>query len=331
MRLVLGGLVGALAFTLAACGSNGSPTPSPTPTPTPTPTGTPTPAPAPTDITFTTSEAGLQYTTENGIQLVANTAAVAPAMGTVFRFTPNQGGYTYVLQNGSVVPSASESIVFPVSSIKDCARATLCFGNGFVHQQVDAAASSYFLSRFIPGSTSGGLLLGYSTFGALEESVAGGGRRLVDLRPFAYGVATPATGTNAIPTTGTHTYNGLVIGQATGNKPAGLATASNIYQLTGTLQVVANHAAKTATIKLTLNATPTGCSPCAAAAPLTYDGTGTLAAGIASFTLPGGGTARFFMAGPLAAEIAGSFTLTATDPKEAAVTMTLAGSGAGKR
>jgi hypothetical protein len=329
MRLVLGVMVGALAFTLAGCGSNGSPTPSPTPTP--TPTSTPTPTPTPTDVTFTTSEAGLQYTTENGIQLVANTASIPPAMGTVFRYTPSQGGYTYVLQNGSVVPSASESILFPVSSIKDCARATLCFGDAFVHQQVDAAASSYFLSRFIPGSSSGGLLLVYATFGALEESVVGGGRRLVDLRPFAYGVATAATGANGIPTTGTHTFNGLVIGQATGNKPAGLATASNIYQLTGTLQVVANHAAATATIKLTLNATPTGCSPCGAAVPLTYNGTGTLAAGIASFTLPGGGTARFFLAGPSAAEIAGSFVLTAADPNEAAVTMTLAGSAAGKR
>lgn len=329
MRLLFGGMVGALAFTLAGCGSSGSPTPSPTPTP----TGTPTPTPTPTDVTFTTSEAGLQYTTENGIQLVANTAAVAPAMGTVFRYTPNQGGYTYVLQNGSVVPTASESILFPVASIKDCGapRTTLCFGSGFVHQQVDAAASSYFLSRFIPGSSNAGLLLNHSAFGILEESAAGGGRRLVDLRPFAYGVATPATGTTGIPTTGTHTFNGLAVGQATGNKPAGLTTPSNIYQLTGTLQVVANHAAATATIKLTLTATPTGCSPCDAAVPLTFDGTGTLAAGVASFTLPGGGTARFFMAGPSAAEIAGSFTLTVADPKEAAVTMTLAGSGAGRR
>ncbi len=329
MRLVLGAVAGALAVTLAGCGSSGSPTPSPTPTPTTTPT--PSPTPTPTDVTFTTSEAGLQYTTENGIQLVANTAAIAPAMGTVFSYTPNQGGYTYVLQNGSVVPTASESIVFPVSSIKDCARATLCFGNGFVHQQVDAAASSYFLSRFIAGSSNAGLLLVHATFGILEESVVGGGRRLVDLRPFAYGVVTPATGTTGVPTTGTNTFNGFVVGQATGNKPAGLTTASNIYQLSGALQVVANYAAATATLKLTLSATPTGCSPCGAAVPLTFDGTGTLAAGVASFTLPGGGTARFFLAGPSAAEIAGSFTLTAADPNEAAVTMTLAGSGAGKR
>jgi hypothetical protein len=323
--------VGALAFTLAGCGSSGSPTPSPTPTP--TPTGTPTPTPTPTDVTFTTSEAGLQYTLENGIQLVANTAAVPPAMGTAFRYTPTLGGYTYVLQNGSVVPTASESILFPVASIKDCGapRTTLCFGSGFVHQQVEAAASSYFLSRFIPGATNTGLQLSYSAFGAFEESVASGGRLLVDLRPFAYGVVTPATGTDAIPTTGTHTFNGLVIGQATGNKPAGLTTPSNLYQLTGTLQVVANYAAATATIKLTLNAAPTGCSPCEAAVPLTYEGTGTLAAGVVSFTLPGGGTGRFFLAGPAAAEIAGSFVLTAADPKEAAVTMTLAGSGAGRR
>ena len=68
---------------------------------------------------------------------------------------------------------------------------------------------------------------------------------------------------------------------------------------------------------------------------------GTIAGGVWTFTLPGGGSARFFLAGGqaasgstaaiLATEVAGSFVLTAADPNEAGVTMVLAGSGGGAR
>jgi hypothetical protein len=79
---------------------------------------------------------------------------------------------------------------------------------------------------------------------------------------------------------------------------------------------------------------------------VTYDSTaGTLASGVMNFTLPNGGAARFFLAGGVAAnatttpatvavaptEVAGSFALTAADPAETAVTMVIAGAGAGVR
>ena len=322
MRFVV---VGALSLALAAC--NGGSSPDPSPSPTPTPTGTPTPAPTPVTVTFTTSEAGLQYTTEGGVQRVANVTAIAATMGTAFSFTPDTNGYTYTLLNGSVNPSASEAAPFPVSSIKTCDLTRLCFGDAFVFNQVAAGSGTYYLSRFIPGS-SAVQLLNYVSFGAFEESVVDtpGGRLLVDLRTFAYGVPTPAA---SLPTTGTVTFAGPLVGRATGNKP-GASGTSNVYRLSGSYQMVPNYAASTATLKLTITGTAVGCSPCAPNISLTQDVSGTIAAGVASFTLPGG-NARFFIASPTAVEAGGSFVFTATDPNEAGVTMVVAGSAAGAR
>jgi hypothetical protein len=341
MRLVFGGMAAVLGLALAACGG-GSSDPAPTPTPTPTPTSTPTPAPAPTPVTYTTSETALQYTTEGGVQLVANLQSVAPAMGTLFAFTPAQNGYTYTLLNGTVNPTPSEAAIFTAASGKVCDVQPLCFGNSFSFQQVPAAGGgTYHLSRLVSGPGNGLLVLSYSSFGVLAETfidAAGGPRGHVDLRPFAYGVAADPT---AVPTTGTATFNGYVVGQATGNKP-GTAGTSNIYQLTGTLQLVADYAAGTATLRLVVVGDAVGCTTCPADLSATYNSTaGTITAGVASFTLPGGGSARFFLAGGIAAtastaaipatEVAGSFSLTAADPNEAAVTMVLAGSGGGFR
>jgi hypothetical protein len=158
------------------------------------------------------------------------------------------------------------------------------------------------------------------------------------LRPFAYGVA--STG-DAIPTTGTATFNGVVVGQATGDKPGATGT-SNIYKLTGTLQAVVDYAAGTATLKLTMSGDAVGCTTCSPRISLTYNSTvGTIASGVITFTLPGGGSAKFFLAGGQpstsstaaspATELAGSFVVTAADPNEAAVTMVIAGAGGGFR
>jgi hypothetical protein len=341
MRLVLGGVAGFLSLALAACDGSSTPTPSPTPTPTSTPT--PTPTPTPTAITYTTSEAGLRYTTEGGVQRVANTTSVAPAMGTLFAFDPAQNGYVYTLLNGTVNPSPSETAVFTPASGKVCDVTPLCFGNGFAFQQIAAAGGgNYYLSRLLAGPGNPLLVLNFTAFGTFEEAFVdnGGGPRMhVDLRPFAYGVTADPT---TVPTTGTTTYNGLVIGQATGNKPGATGT-SNIYKLTGTFQLVANYAAGTATLKLTLTGDATGCAPtCSPDISVTYDSTaGTIASGVWTFTLPGSGSARFFLAGGQVAsgttavvpptEVAGSFMLTAADPNEAGVTMVLAGSGGGFR
>jgi hypothetical protein len=179
-----------------------------------------------------------------------------------------------------------------------------------------------------------------TSFGLFEEALvdAPGGRQLFDLRPFAYGVASAS---GAIPTTGSATFNGLIVGQATGNKPAPAGT-SNVYKLAGTMQLVANYATGTATLKLTIHGDAIGCTTCSPDINVTYDSTsGTLASGVLTFALPNGGSARFFLAGgraldtapdpDLAAiaptEVAGSFALTAADPNEAGVTMVLAGSG----
>jgi hypothetical protein len=341
MRLVLVGTVSALSLALMAC-DGGSSTPTPTPTPTPTGTPTPTPTPTPTAITYTTSETALQYTTEGGVQRVANTQSVAPAMGTVFAFDPALNGYAYTLLNGTVNPSPSEVAIFTPASGKPCDVPTLCIGNGFVFQQVPAGAGFYYLSRLLSGTGNPLVVLSFTSFGLFEETFVGGPRRHVDLRPFAYGVSSPA---GAIPATGTATFNGLFVGQATGNKPGATGT-SNIYKLTGAFQLVANYAAGTATLKLNIDGEATGCTTCSPDLDLTYDSTaGTIASGVISFTLPNGGSARFFLAGGRAAdpaatpptiavpptEVAGSFALTAADPNEAAVTMVIAGGGGGLR
>ena len=314
-----GAVAGALGLALAAC--NGS-TPTPSPSPTPTPTGTPTPAPTPTPVAFTTSEAALQYELIGGTQTVANLTSAPPSSGTVFSFTPTTNGYTYTLLNGTVTPSASEQAVFPVASIKTCERVTLCFGTAFAHQQVANGASSYFLSRFIAGSTQV-LFVQDVSLGVFEESLTGG--TAVDFRPFAYGVATPTAG---IPTTGTPTLNGLLIGQGTGNKPGGTGT-SNIYRLAGLVQFVPNYPAGTATLKLTIEGTPTGCTTCPPVLNQVFDATGTVSAGVANFALPGG-NARLFLAGATGGEVGGTFLLTLADPNDAGVTMTLVGSVAGR-
>jgi hypothetical protein len=335
MRLVLGGVAGVLSLALAACSSSNS-NPTPTPTPTPTGTPTPTPTPTPTAITYTTSEAGLQYTTEGGVQRVANAQGVGPTMGSVFAFSPADNGYLYTLLNGSVNPSPSETAIFTPASGKTCDRTPLCFGNGFAFQQVPAGAGNYFLSRLVAGPGNPLIVLNFTAFGMFEEAFldnAAGPRLHADVRPFAYGIA--STGTQ-IPTTGTVTFNGLVVGQATGNKPGATGT-SNVYKLSGTLQLVANYAAGTATLKLTITGEGTGCTTCSPDIDLTYDSTaGTIAGGVLTFTLPGGGSARFFLAGgntanDLAPEVAGSFRLTAADPNEAGVTMVIAGSGGARR
>ena len=348
MRLVLVSVAGVLSLALAACGGDSS---TPTPTPTPTPTGTPTPTPTPTAVAYATSETALQYTIEGGVQRVANTQSVAPAMGSVFAFTPAQNGYTYTLLNGTVNPSPSEAAIFTAASTKTCDVAALCFGSAFFFQQITAGAGNYYLSRFITGPGNPLMALSYAAFGTFEEAFldAAGPRQHVDLRPFAYGISSPA---GAIPTTGTATFNGLLTGHATGNKPGATGT-SNIYQVNGTSQLVVNYAAGTATLKLVLHGDAIGCGTAAtpACSPdinLTYDSTaGTLASGVLTFTLPNGGSARFFLAGGVAAvpatattpaivavaplEVAGSFALTAADPNEAGVTMVIAGAGGGLR
>ena len=342
MRLVLGSVAGVLSLALVACDlGGGSSNPTPTPTPTPTSTPTPTPTPTPTLITYTTSETALQYTTEGGVQRVANTQSVPPAMGTVFAFTPAQNGFTYTLLNGTVNPSPSEAAIFTPASGKTCDVAPLCFGNGFVFQQVPAGAGFYYLSRLAAGAGNPLIVLSFTSFGLFEETFLDdpAGRRHVDLRPFAYGVTSPS---GAIPTTGTATFNGLIAGQATGNKPGATGT-SNLYKLAGTFQLVVNYAANTATLKLVVGGDAQNCgTTCAADFDVTYDSTaGTLASGVFSFTLPNGGTARFFLAGGAAAagttaavpptEVAGSFALSPADPNEAGVTMVLAGAGGGFR
>lgn len=342
MRLVLGSVAVVLSLALAACGNDSNPSPSPTPTP--TPTGTPTPTPTPTAITYTTSETALQYTLEGGVQRVANGRFVAPAMGSVFAFTPDQNGYTYTLLNGTVNPSASEAAIFTAANTKTCDVLTLCFGGGFFFQQTTAGTGSYYLSRFIAGPGNPLLVLSNTAFGVFEEFLddTATPRQHVDLRPFAYGVSSPA---GAVPTTGSLTYSGLVVGQATGNKPTATGT-SNVYKLTGTSTIVIDHAANTATLKLTLAGDAVGCTTCSPDINVVYDSTaGTLASGVLTFTLPNGGTAKFFLAGGQAAdstttpataavaptEVAGSFSLTAADPNEAAVTMVITGAGAGRR
>lgn len=337
MRLVLGGVAGVLGLALAACGSsNSNPNPNPTPTPTPTPTGTPSPTPTPTPITYTTSEAGLQYTTEGGVQRVANAQGIGPTIGTIFSFSPDDNGYVYTLLDGTVNPSPSETAIFTPASGKTCDRTTLCFGSGFAFQQVPAGAGNYFLSRLIAGTGNPHIVLNFTAFGMFEEAFldsAAGPRLHADVRPFAYGIA--STGTQ-IPTTGTVTFNGLVIGQATGNKPGATGT-SNIYKLSGTMELEANYAAGTATLELKLTGEATGCTTCSPNVTLTYNSTaGTISGGVLTFTLPGGGTARFFLAGgntanDLAPEVAGAFRLTAADPNEAGVTMVIAGSGGARR
>src|SRR5688572_7664923 len=340
MRLVLGGMVAAMSLSLAACGDNGS---SPSPTPTPTPTGTPTPTPSPTAVAYTTSETALQYTSAG--QRVANTQAVAPAMGGVFGFDPAQNGYVFTLLNGTVNPSPSETVIFTPTSSKTCDVAltpALCFGGGFVFQQVPAGTGNYFMSRFLAGPGNPLLVLSFTSFGTFQEAVLDtAATSRFDLRPFAYGVTSPA---GAIPTTGTATFNGVIIGQATGNKVAATGT-SNVYKLTGTSQLVLNYAAGTATLKLTIHGDAVGCTTCSPDINVTYDSTaGTLASGVLTFTLPGGGSAKYFLAGGAAAttgtnataaipptEVAGSFSLTAADPNEAGVTMVLAGAGGGLR
>ncbi len=341
MRVVLGSLVGVLSLTLAACGGDSS---NPTPTPTPTPTSTPTPTPTPVPIAYTTSEAGLQYTTVGGVQRVANTHSVAPAMGGVFKFDPAQNGYIYTLLNGSVNPSATEDVIFTPTSSKVCDIEALCFGGGFVFQQVPGGTGKYYMSRFIAGSANPLLVLNYTAFGTFEEAIQADANTPplnVDLRPYAYGVTSPA---GAIPATGTATFNGLLIGQATGDKPGATGT-SNIYKLSGTTQLVVDYAAKTATLKLTVHGDAIGCgTTCPADINVTYNSTaGTLASGVLTFTLPNGGSAKYFLAGGTAAdtannvtavapiEVAGSFVLTAADPNEAAVSMVIAGAGSGTR
>jgi len=293
-------------------------------------------------ITYTTSEAGLQYTTEGGVQRVANATPLPPTMGTVFSYTPQLGGYSYVLLNGTVTPSPTETAVFPVASIKTCDVTPLCYGNSsFVFQQITSGPGFYQLSRYITGPANPLINLSSVGFGVLVETLTdsgGGPREHFDLRPFAYGVQ---SATDLVPTTGTATFNGLVVGRATGNKTSATGT-SNVYKVTGTLQLVANYANATATLKLTLAGDSTGCTTCSPDINLTYESTaGTIASGVATFTLPGGGSARFFLAGGLPAsgstaavpptEVAGSFVLTAADPNETAVTMVIAGSGGASR
>src|SRR6187399_2273937 len=149
MRLVLVSVAGVVSLALAGCGGSSNPTPTPTPT----------------AIAYTTSETALQYTTEGGVQRVANTQFVAPAMGSVFGFTPAQNGYTYTLLNGTVNPSPSEAAVFTATSTKTCDVPALCFGNAFFFQEIPAGAGEYHLSRFITGAGNPLLVLSFAAFG----------------------------------------------------------------------------------------------------------------------------------------------------------------------
>ncbi|MCD2323286.1 hypothetical protein LQ953_04555 [Sphingomonas sp. IC-56] len=336
-----------LILATASCGSGDSDsggavvTPTPTLTPIPAPTPTPSPTPTPTantnllelrsDQTFVTIAAALQYLYDTNGQNIRNTKSIAPADGTLLRYAASDGSYTYRIENGFII-AQSEDVAFAANSTAACDEnnSVTCYGAAFTFQRSNAA--TWGLHRFTPSQAANPPSLRYLTFGSVDRAAADRftGRQQYDARYFAYGFPTAVAG---VPSGGSASYSGPLIGRATGDSPASFPRdfEGAQYKLTGTFILEVNFGANTARLLVVFQGTQFDCRvTCGAPITLQFEAQGNLSGGAASFQLPGG-SAGFLLGGPAAEEAGGSFVFSANDPSDTRRALTVAGSAAGKR
>jgi hypothetical protein len=140
-----------------------------------------------------------------GVQRVANAQFVAPAMGSVFSFTPAQNGYTYTLLNGTVNPSPSEAAIFTRGQPSLRHRHAAVLRERLLSSRSPPAPA---ISPQPAHRRSGNplIVLSVTAFGMFEEEFLDdrrGPRRHIDSAPVRLRGSSPA---GAIPTTGTATF-----------------------------------------------------------------------------------------------------------------------------
>jgi len=192
-------------------------------------------------------------------------------------------------------------------------------------------SSSTSLRIFRAGNVNDLLALNFASFGIFTYGAGGIGFSVSDVRPFTFGVPTSAA---ALPSTGSATYNGIVIGSAAINEnPSDTSGNFHYYDIAGSLHLTVNFASKafTGTLEAKLTSVGDGSTPAKTynvTIPVTQSGAATLAPLNGS---AGAGRLTGFLAGSAAEEAGISFSLVMPDPADPTKTISLAGAGAGKR
>jgi hypothetical protein len=184
------------------------------------------------------------------------------------------------------------------------------------------------LTLFNAGAGNDLLALTYASMGTLVYSHGLGSYSQVDFRPFAY--FAQLTSASNVPSTGTATYSGVVMGTANPTTPA--YNSGFAYDLSGTVRITVDFATRTYTGSVTLIGTDTQ-QPLVVVNLGTFPITqGAVPASIAmlSGTINGGDFAAM-LAGPAAEEVAGTFIMTAPDARPNGAVLTLAVAFAAKQ
>lgn len=308
----------------------------PNPTPTPTTSPAPTPSPPLAETTLLNFVGSKQFDTlDSSLRYNTSVSGVVSREETeVYSFTPSNG--ISLLYDA---PSVSRYYIFAASNVPpynvypnyfsapftDASR--IAFDAAFTRYRTASRGATYDLTLLTPGAGNPRVPLYYVGVGTAEGFAANASGTGVsnDFRAFGYGF--PA-GENAVPSTGTGQYSGIVIGRAIE------LDSANVYTLSGTLSVVMNFAAQTYTGAVSLVATNDRTSEVVSLGsfPLrSIANYSTPLNNIVAYIGTGDDQFRAKLAGSTAEELEGSFTLVAPDPRAPGVMLRIVGAVAARR
>lgn len=271
------------------------------------------------DQDFETVSGTLQY-----FQSVISHSAKAldPVQAPLLRYFANAQSYRFVATDNRIDSNVDQTRDFtPADVASNAVRFTTYRNSSF-----SGFSMAYELIRLNAAATNDLVALTHASFGAFSyERSDKLGNTSVDYRPFGYAILTPAV---QIPTTGSLTYKGPIIGRAAPVESD--VNGAFAYELTGHFTVTFDFAARTlsGTMSITGKRRFSTETVDFGSFPLQQQ---TALASVGAFSASAGsGKARGLIAGPNASEI----TLSATFSKPNAVgvlTYQFTISGAGKR
>lgn len=274
----------------AMVGKKASGTPAPTPAPTPPPPPTNGMLPPTVSESFANRATSMSATVSSAVATPSLWQA-APLAGMTF-------AYDAATQTYSIAGGGGTSQSFGAAD----RSAALSTGIANVYEKRGAGITET-LTLFNAGAANPTLALTYASYGLYQRTDDAGGGSPVNLNylAFVYGVQTAAAD---MPRTGSASYNAVIDGYFVGGDASQPAT------LSGSGRFDANFAS--GTIGVTMSPTARSITSGAVTSLPTLTGSGTIAAGTATFatSLSGGayqGTLQGMFFGPQAAEIGASF------------------------
>ncbi|MBY9062449.1 hypothetical protein K7957_05830 [Sphingomonas yunnanensis] len=277
------------------------------------------------DQVFVTSSVGLSYqSTSTGIQIDAQRPPVTDGALT---YASAQRAYAFRHQGSSYM--ADGQVTFTPDEIvtgESTPRFTLYRKSG---PFAGMSPGEYDLRLFNAGPANDQLALTYATIGSFRfarSNVLVGGTSQ-DVRSIAFGLPVAS---NAVPTSGSIFYEGLVLGHAAGGDQS-IRPKRAEYDITGTVRLTINYATHDISGALLLTATDSTRSSATQYQLGSISLRGAQSGVVSNWTATAGdGMMNGFVSGPKVEEAAGVFSFTLPDPADPSLTLTVVGSLAGK-